>query len=281
MVTKLQKRTAKHLGLEMKISYKKRNKMVKKRRIVTYGKLSVRRLDQDGNAPVFKNAKGNKKDQGGEEGQLLSLQSLACNKLPCSDVSKLTDTHLELVVKPRFEQWFVRRLILSKVKLDTRCALLLKNATWNSLSTSNYYEFHSVGSPSEKLRNQRQMLGIAAEWLGLEYDETTEHARVRRILPDDGDRPVFEMRTSFEEYKKQKKQKKAKKVHKGPSISCDECGISSHEVDICISVYHDGQFCDSCLYEGACETDPEGCSKWESWNPRYAQQEQIDRGNFW
>jgi hypothetical protein len=119
--------------------------------------------------------------------------------------------------------------LLSNVKYDTRFALLLKNATWNSLSTSNYYEFHSVGSQSEKLINQRQMLGIAVEWLGLEYDETTEHARVRRILPDDGDRPVFEMRNSFEEYKK--KQKKAKKVHKGPSISCDECGISSHEVD--------------------------------------------------
>jgi hypothetical protein len=49
----------------MKISYKKRTKKEIKKRKVTYGKLSVRRLDQDGNAPVFKNAKGNKKDQGG------------------------------------------------------------------------------------------------------------------------------------------------------------------------------------------------------------------------
>ena len=73
------------------------------------------------------------------------------------------------------------------------------------------------------------------------------------------DKPVFDMHTPTlkSSYLNVIGKNKVGKKARGPSIECDGCLASSRDVDICVSVYHDGRYCDECLREGACETDPD------------------------
>ena len=92
---------------------------------------------------------------------------------------------------------------------------------------------------------------------------------VRRITPGDSNcknTPAFEMRVNFESYKERKK--KEARLN-GPCIRCNGCGASSRETEICMSVYHSGRYCDGCLMDGMCDTDPNYDSKWEAWDPYY------------
>jgi len=65
------------------------------------------------------------------------------------------------------------------------------------------------------------------------------------------DKPVFDMHTHTQKFIPEHYKGK-KKVE--AQVSKHGCLASSRDVDICVSVYHDGRYCDECLREGACET---------------------------
>ena len=107
-------------------------------------------------------------------------------------------------------------------------------------------------------------LDCISEWLGLESKtkkvRKKQYVEVGRMQSDQyDDKPVFDMHTPTlkSSYLNVIGKKKVGKKARGPSIECDGCLASSRDVDICVSVYDDGRYCDECLREGACETDPD------------------------
>jgi len=210
-----------------------------------------------------------------------SLQMLAFTKLTQSQVSKLDDTHIELV-KSQFRKWFDIRLKQAKVDFDSNTTLSLRNATWYALSdtvapTSDKDDFHLEFDCTRSIK-----LRVVSKWLGVKWvweDEKQRYGLMRRKISDD--KRAFEIYTSNKTYTQVEENikknmfmtthsnKRQKEYESGPSVSCDSCGVSSRTRDICMSVYHSGYYCDDCLEAGACETDPGGDSKWESWSPRW------------
>ena len=80
------------------------------------------------------------------------------------------------------------------------------------------------------------------------------------------DKPVFDMHTPTlkSSYLNVIGKKKVGKKARGPSIECDGCLALSRDVLIYMYQYITMlRYCDECLREGACETDPDYCSKWE------------------
>jgi len=83
------------------------------------------------------------------------------------------------------------------------------------------------------------------------------------------DKPVFDMHTHTQKFIPE--HYKGKKKVEAQVRSMDVWPRLEMLIYICVSVYHDGRYCDECLREGACETDPDYCSKWElPWIPRRA-----------
>ena len=152
--------------------------------------------------------------------------------------------------------------------------LSLRDATWNTLLIMDMSseEYLPIGT-SDHRGEDRTRLHIAAKWLGLESKtkkvRKKQYVEVRRMQSDQyDDKPVFDMHTHTQKFIPEHYKGK-KKVE--AQVSKHGCLASSRDVDICVSVYHDGRYCDECLREGAYETDPDYCSKWElPWIPRRA-----------
>lgn len=207
---------------------------------------------------------------------------MAFTRLSQSQVSQLTGAQVELA-KPHFQKWFDSRLKQAEVDLDSKTSQLFRKATFNALfdvsTPASKDKFHSVMYDGRT----RAKLHTAAKWLGVKYVTNNTKAqkkcgKVRKLQSIAEDGPAFETSTHFTKFDKQKKESnKRKSIESGPSVSCDNCGVSSHTTDICMSVYHDGYFCDECLAAGACETDPENGSKWELWDPRWHRMEMFER----
>lgn len=172
------------------------------------------------------------------------------------DVPNIPDT----VLTNQFEEWFGDRLRDSCSELSVTEVSALKTGTLDALLCPDCStQAIKLTNPCKKTRF---MLHSAAAWMGLRSYTKDGILHVVRYPIDD---------IAFISHDKAVA-RGAKKVFKHinkivPRLRktsfCNTCNTSDDVEDLYISVYHRGLFCDQCLQNGECETDPENCSKWE------------------
>lgn len=165
-----------------------------------------------------------------------------------------------------FDGWFTERMSranLHKVLKENKLLDVLRREVKMVLKEDGLSVIDRDGKPLSSY--QRAMLHTACKWLGVtsltgEY-QSGKHASVtierKYTDPDDLalimlDKEPFMMRT----FRKQKMRSRR--------YECDSCGEFKDAMDIAESVYHRGRYCEDCLRNGECPTDPGYDSKWEA-----------------
>lgn len=199
-----------------------------------------------------------------------SLSSLSFNALTVKDNRDVPEDVMYL----KFDEWFESRLQDSRTsaELGQHSSEALKEAAWNALvidpvnADDGSAKWHKL-----KLNNpgntKRMFVHMAAAWLGLESLTSADKKfmSVRKKTPIDA--PAFiSASDAASNGAKEFVKKNAPNRRWRRKRTCNGCGKTEDYVELCRSVYHKGTFCDKCLENGECETDPEGCSKWECIN---------------
>ena len=163
-----------------------------------------------------------------------------------------------------FDGWFTERMSranLHQVLKQNGLLDVLRNQVKMVLKEDGLSVIDRDGKPLSSY--QRAMVHSGCKWLGVttttgEY-KFQKHATItiERKYKDPLDLALimldqepFMMRTF------NRKQKRSRRYE------CDSCGEFKDSMDICESVYHRGRYCEDCLQNGECRTDPGYDSKW-------------------
>lgn len=198
-----------------------------------------------------------------------SLFDISFNALTLRDIEHVPDD----VISLKFQDWFKLRLDDSGTKNELNDSLFgaLKDASYKALVTDPIHDgmarWHPLSTNIHLNRTERFIVHTAAAWLGLESKSSVDKKVIYIRKKTSFDAPVFISTTDAisngaKEFIQKKKPSYFSRQRR--LRSCDGCDKTEDEVELCRSVYHHGTFCDDCLENGECETDPENASKWES-----------------